>query len=233
MRIGEVLQTTRSSLVLPEDMLNSQHYILVSIREPKTRNRGPRHQAAKIEAQDLVMIIIMAFRGLRGDQKLWPMSPQTLRKRLDQAPHRVGAAPGPRGARPIDQGPSELEVQPFFFSAQRTQSWSDDEASGPRQKSWRFTCKKFRQRCSCPRCHESKNTGLPRSLQGSVAYSSKRGRGHAKASNGTFGTACGPRMIYTRQESMGSTGHSAFLADEIFRPRRVQTPPDGKGAPSH
>ena len=119
MRIGEVLQATRSSLVLPEDMLNSQHYILVSIREPKTRNRGPRHQAAKIEAQDLVMIIIMAFRGLRGDQRLWPMSPQTLRKRLDTVLHRVGAAPGPRGARPIDLG--SFRAGGATFLLQRTE----------------------------------------------------------------------------------------------------------------
>ncbi|CAE7324459.1 PSL4 [Symbiodinium sp. CCMP2456] len=104
MRIGEVLQATRGSLVLPEDMLFSQHFVLVSIREPKTRNRGPRHQAAKIEAQDLVQVIGMAFGGLRKDQKLWPMSPQTLRKRLDQVLRRVGAAPGPKGARPIDLG---------------------------------------------------------------------------------------------------------------------------------
>ncbi|CAE7233553.1 unnamed protein product [Symbiodinium sp. CCMP2456] len=104
MRIGEIIQSRRENLILPEDVMHTQQFILVSIKEPKTRNRGPKHQSAKVEAADLVQVVVLAFSSLTSEQKLWPFSPQTLRKRLDTLLLRTGAAPCPKGTRPLDLG---------------------------------------------------------------------------------------------------------------------------------
>ena len=104
MRIGEAFQCSRRSLVLPEDIGFTQGFVLVRVEEPKTRNKGPRHQAAKIEAQDLVRVISTAFAALLPGDRLWPLSPQTLRKRLDLLLTQVGASPPPRGTRALDLG---------------------------------------------------------------------------------------------------------------------------------
>ena len=104
MRIGEVLKTSRKLLVLPEDVAYSQSFVLVRIEEPKTRGRCAKHQAAKIEAEDLVQVIILAFSPLHPLEMLWPMSPQTLRKRFDVLLKRVGASPPPVNVRALDLG---------------------------------------------------------------------------------------------------------------------------------
>ena len=104
MRIGEVFKATRSSLILPQDVGFSQPFVLVKIEEPKTRHRGPRHQAAKVEASDLVAVVIIAFSRLLPGEKLWPFSPQTVRKRFDVILKKVGASPPPRSVRALDLG---------------------------------------------------------------------------------------------------------------------------------
>ena len=58
--------------------------------EPKTRYRAARRQAAKLEQADLVQLIDLAFAGLKPEQRLWPFTPQTLRKRLDSTLERLG-----------------------------------------------------------------------------------------------------------------------------------------------
>ncbi|CAE7766979.1 unnamed protein product [Symbiodinium sp. CCMP2592] len=104
LRIGEVIQCKRSSLVLPSDVCDTQKYILVRIEEPKTRHKGPRHQAAKVEAADLVSVIELSFEHLQRGELLWALSPQTLRKRLDSILKRIGASPAPHGVRELDLG---------------------------------------------------------------------------------------------------------------------------------
>ena len=47
-RIGEVLSARRKDLVLPVDLDDTVPYALLSIKEPKTRNRAARHQALKL-----------------------------------------------------------------------------------------------------------------------------------------------------------------------------------------
>ena len=64
LRIGEATQATRSCLILPRDVLWTQAFILLRIREPKTRLRAARHQAAKVEPADLVHLIDAAFAHL-------------------------------------------------------------------------------------------------------------------------------------------------------------------------
>ena len=102
--LGEVTKCSRRALILPEDVGFTQGFVLVRIEEPKTRNNGPKHQAAKIEAQDLVQVIAMAFTKLAPTAKLWPLSPQTLRKRLGQLLNQIGESPPPRGTRALDLG---------------------------------------------------------------------------------------------------------------------------------
>ena len=63
LRIGEALQATRNCLVLPQDVLHVNDYILLRINEPKTRLRTARHQAAKVEHKDLVELISRCFVG--------------------------------------------------------------------------------------------------------------------------------------------------------------------------
>eukprot|EP00435_Cladocopium_sp_Y103_P055331 s818_g18.t1 len=49
LRIGETLQATRSDLVLPRDSAPGVNYALLKIREPKTRGKHAKRQAARIE----------------------------------------------------------------------------------------------------------------------------------------------------------------------------------------
>jgi hypothetical protein len=44
LRIGEVLQATRADLILPRDAVPGTIYVLLKIKEPKTRGKHARHQ---------------------------------------------------------------------------------------------------------------------------------------------------------------------------------------------
>ena len=104
LRIGEATNAKRSDLVLPSDTLFTQTYVLLKIKEPKTRVKAARHQASKVERVDLVRVITMAFFDCVPDEKLWPLSTQTLRRRFEcilerlKVPERVGTN------RPLDLG---------------------------------------------------------------------------------------------------------------------------------
>ena len=84
LRIGEVLQSKRSDLLLPEDVNGTISYILLRIKEPKTRFRAARHQSSRIEQPDLIRIIRIGLGKLRADEWLWPMSGSTLRSRFNK-----------------------------------------------------------------------------------------------------------------------------------------------------
>ena len=103
LRIGEATNALRSDLILPQDVLHLQSFALLQIREPKTRLRIARHQAAKLEHSDLVALVDMAFGRLGSQHCLWPRSQQTLRKRLDAVLQRLGVVPS-QGQRPLDLG---------------------------------------------------------------------------------------------------------------------------------
>ena len=62
-------------------------------RSQRPGNRGPRHQSAEIEADDLIKVVVLALRSLSRDQKLWPFSPQSLHTLLS----RIGATPFRKG----------------------------------------------------------------------------------------------------------------------------------------
>ena len=82
LRIGELLDACRSDLILPSDVGNTIDYVLLKIREPKTRYRSARHQAGKLEQFDLIEVVRIGFSKLLPEEKLWPWSGVTLRARL-------------------------------------------------------------------------------------------------------------------------------------------------------
>ena len=84
LRIGEVLQSRRADLLLPEDVNGTISHILLRIKEPKTRFRAARHQSARIEQPDLIEIIRIGLGQLRSDEWLWHMSGSTLRSRFNK-----------------------------------------------------------------------------------------------------------------------------------------------------
>ena len=90
LRVGEVVGARRSDLVLPADGPPGCKSIWLRIREPKTRGRGARHQAAKVDAEDLVALISGVFGKFEFDQLLWGFSAQTLRKRLLKVLSAIG-----------------------------------------------------------------------------------------------------------------------------------------------
>ena len=82
LRIGEVLQSKRGDVLMPEDVDFTVSYLLIRIKEPKTRFRAARHQASKVEQPDLISIIRLGFSGLRYDEPLWHLSGARLRARF-------------------------------------------------------------------------------------------------------------------------------------------------------
>lgn len=69
LRVGEVISAVRADLILPSDAAPGTSYILVKIKEPKTRGRGARHQSAKVEPEDLMRLISAVFRRRSPSQK--------------------------------------------------------------------------------------------------------------------------------------------------------------------
>ena len=82
LRIGEVLQATRADLVLPGDAVAGTSFALLKVREPKTRGRHAKHQAARIDPVDVIQVLEVAYKNASGSSLLWPQSSATLRKRL-------------------------------------------------------------------------------------------------------------------------------------------------------
>ncbi|CAE7829539.1 unnamed protein product, partial [Symbiodinium necroappetens] len=104
LRIGEATGALREALVLPRDVLYTQAFALLKIEEPKTRFKVARHQAAKLEAADLVALVDMAFGKLPKGSKLWPYSAQTLRRRLDAILEALWIPTSRTSRRPLDLG---------------------------------------------------------------------------------------------------------------------------------
>ena len=82
LRPGEMVATTRADLLLPRDVGHSILFAIVSIREPKSRFTYARHQSTKIDSEDLVAILDLAFGDIPPLSKLWRFSAQTLRNRF-------------------------------------------------------------------------------------------------------------------------------------------------------
>ena len=128
LRIGEAVKAKRSDVVFPADALWSQDYVLIRLSEPKTKYRAARHQAAKIEATDLIRVATIAFFDLPKDAPLWPFSPQTLRKRLDTVLRKLGIFSSGPTARTIDLG--SFRPGGATYLLRKTPNSSDGEDDG-------------------------------------------------------------------------------------------------------
>ena len=82
LRPGEFISAGRDQLLLPSDVARTISYCLVTILEPKTRFRAAKHQYAKIDAADMVLLTEIAFSRVPKGFRLWPLSGQTLRSRF-------------------------------------------------------------------------------------------------------------------------------------------------------
>ena len=94
MRIGEALAATRADLILPSDAAPGVSYALVQIKEPKTRGRAAKHQVARIDPRDIVLLLELVYRNYAPGQRLWHMSPSSFRKRFNQLQHALGLVAG-------------------------------------------------------------------------------------------------------------------------------------------
>ena len=90
LRPGELLASKRSDLLLPMDTNYTNGFALLAIEEPKTRYTAARHQCAKIDSDDILRVLELAYRQLRPHEKLWPFSGQLLRSRFRQLLSSLG-----------------------------------------------------------------------------------------------------------------------------------------------
>ena len=97
LRVGEALSARRCDLVLPCDAAPGIDTVLLKIRLPKTRGRAARHQSAKIEPADVVLLLTFVFKGLCSSEMLWPSSPSSLRKRFSILQGALGLAKDSKG----------------------------------------------------------------------------------------------------------------------------------------
>lgn len=105
LRIGEVFLALRQDLILPRDSAPGVVFGMLRIRSPKTRGRAARHQAARIDAPDLLAFLDAVFGDMRHDVKLWPFSAATLRKRFGDLLRAVGLPTERKGSlKPFDLG---------------------------------------------------------------------------------------------------------------------------------
>ena len=90
LRIGEVLLVVRSDLILPFETAPGTNFALLRIRSPKIRGKAARYQAGRVDAPDIIEFLIAVFAHTREDEKLWPFSAATLRKRFSALLEGVG-----------------------------------------------------------------------------------------------------------------------------------------------
>eukprot|EP00435_Cladocopium_sp_Y103_P056526 s1300_g19.t1 len=90
LRIGECLAATRKDLVLPGDGAPGIYFALLQIHQPKTRGVAAKHQAARIDPQDVVRILCAVFGKLDRNDRLWNFSSNTLRRRFSAIQKALG-----------------------------------------------------------------------------------------------------------------------------------------------
>ena len=104
-RAGEVLNAFRSDLILPRDVHFSNTGVFLRVKEPKTRFKGARHQVARVDYEDIVQLLDVAFSKIRADRKLWPFSGQLLRSRFKLLLRGLGLPTSKTSTyRPLDLG---------------------------------------------------------------------------------------------------------------------------------
>ena len=105
MRIGEVLAARRQDVVFPSDAAPGTSFMLLIIKQPKTRGRAAIHQSARIDQEDVIRFLSAMYKDAPDDSALWPFSAATLRKRFRHLLHALDL-PLTKwgGGRPFDLG---------------------------------------------------------------------------------------------------------------------------------
>ena len=102
LRIGEIFQSYRKDLIIPQDVDCSIDHVLLKIREPKTRYRSARQQTGKLEHLDLIQVVTTGLGSLHKNELLWPYSGSTLRNRLKKILERLNLPhDGTQGIKPL------------------------------------------------------------------------------------------------------------------------------------
>ena len=70
LRIGEALQSSRSDLILPQDTAPGINYIWLKIKEPKTRGKHARHQAARVDQADIISLLTAVYGPMAPHESL-------------------------------------------------------------------------------------------------------------------------------------------------------------------
>ena len=68
MRIGEVLSAKRKDVVLPGDAAPGTSFLLIVIQQPKTRGRAAKHQAARIDQEDVIRFLSAMYQDFPSKQ---------------------------------------------------------------------------------------------------------------------------------------------------------------------
>lgn len=128
LRVGELLASYRSDLITPEDVDFTINYILLKIKEPKTRYRAARHQSGRVEQADPCFVVSVGFQQLPKGEKLWNLSGSTLRTRLEKILARL--------LLPIQQGqcPKPLSLASFRPGGATWMIGQTDSAEAVRRK---------------------------------------------------------------------------------------------------
>eukprot|EP00435_Cladocopium_sp_Y103_P064764 s777_g26.t1 len=90
MRVGEALAARRQDLVLPCDGAPGRGFALILIHQPKTRGVAAKHQSARVDPSDAVMLLSAVFGPLGAGDMLWNRSPSALRRRFSTLARALG-----------------------------------------------------------------------------------------------------------------------------------------------
>lgn len=107
LRIGEIFAAKKEDLILPKEAAPGVTFCLLKIKLPKTRGRAARHQSAKIEPEDIVLLLEAVFAQLLPSEPLWNRSPSLLRKRFSILQTALGLDGG-RGKKELPYSLSSL-----------------------------------------------------------------------------------------------------------------------------
>ena len=90
-RVGEVLKSRREHLMLPEDMFYNVGAVFLRLETSKTSLRGrPKVQHIRVDDEDAIALIVMAFGSLQREERLFPLSPSAYRARWDKCLRTLG-----------------------------------------------------------------------------------------------------------------------------------------------
>ena len=85
MRVGEPLRACRADLVFPEEAMLDLQVLFVNVTSPKAGRRGKgKVQHARLTDATAIEIARRAFFALKPDERLFPATPATYRRRWDK-----------------------------------------------------------------------------------------------------------------------------------------------------